>query len=137
MVVNRFAYFLTLNKMKTNAIIFIFTSIIYNMIDFANDKFIFIEPKALDDIWFVLMYGHLSFLFYKHRKSNIYGNLAFKASIGRLIYNFGILINLTKHTPYAATFFVPCFIVLLIIIEQNKWLLYHLKRLGRGFKTHF
>lgn len=114
--------------MKINAIIFIFTSVIYNLIDLANDNFGFMSGKFLADIWYVLMYGHVLFLFYINRKVNVYVNLAFKASIGRLIYNFGIFINLVKHTPNRAAFFVPCFIVALLIYENYKWLYSHLRR---------
>ncbi len=114
--------------MKTNSIIFIFTSVIYNLIDLANDNFGFMSGKFLADVWYVLMYSHLLFLFYNYRKANIYANLAFKSSIGRLIYNFGIFINIVEHTPNKAAFFVPCFIVVLLIYENYKWLYSQLKR---------
>lgn len=121
--------------MKTNSIIFIFTSVIYNLINLGNDNYHFISSKFLADVWYVLMYSHLLFLFYNYRKANIYANLAFKASIGRLIYNFGIFINLVEHTPNKAAFFVPCFIVVLLIYENYKWLNSRLKRLRYGFTT--
>lgn len=114
--------------MKTNAIIFIFTSVIYNLIDLVNDNYNFIDNKFLDDIWYSLMYAHLVFFFYKYKKHNAYINLAFLSSVARLIYNFGIMVNLITYTQYQSTFFVPSFIVLLLILEKVKWLLYPLKR---------
>lgn len=114
--------------MKTNSIIFIFTSVIYNLIDLGNDNYNFINGNFLDDVWYCLMYAHLVFFFYKYRKQNTYANLAFLAAVARLIYNFGIMINLITYTQYQSTFFVPCFIVVLLILENTKWLLYRLRR---------
>jgi len=116
--------------MKLNAYIFIFTSLIYNFIDLGNKELHFISKKFLDDIWYCLIYGHLTFFFYEHTKKSkeTLFKLVLWVCFARFIYNFGILINIIEHTPYKATFFVPCFIVTLAIIENTKWLLSHLRR---------
>lgn len=95
--------------MKSNAILFIFSSVIYNLIDYTNDIFLIISKKILDDAWYVLIYWHLCYFFYKSRKQNIYLKVAFWVSTARLIYNFGILLNIIEFTPYQSTFFVPFF----------------------------
>jgi len=76
------------------------------------------------------MFGNLMYCWYNHSKRNNHKVFKFAAMVGlgRFVYNFGILINLIEHTPYKATFFVPCFIVALSIIENTKWLLSHLRR---------
>lgn len=119
--------------MKTNAILFIFTSIVYNLIDLANDSFQFISPKLLDDIWYCFMYGHLVFFFWIFRIQNDYINIAFWAAVARFIYNFMILVNLIKHTPYRATYFVPSILIILLILDYRKKIIkqWHLLRSNR------
>lgn len=120
--------------MKTNAYIFIFTAIIYNLIDLGNEKYSFINRKLLDDAWYCLIYAHLSFLFFKAKGKNKIIQIAFLVSASRLVYNFAIMINLIYHTKYRATFFVPFFALLLLAIDllNTKWI-YYLLKLAFGF----
>ena len=120
--------------MKTNAYIFIFTALVYNMIDLGNREWSFIDKRFLDDIWYVLIYSHLTFFFYNSKKAypkwgifNVFG-FAFWVSVSRLVYNVGILLHITEHTPNKATFFVPCCVLIIAIIDRWKWLLSRLRR---------
>lgn len=125
--------------MKTNAYIFIFTALIYNFIDLGNREFHFISKKILDDIWYCSIYAHVIFFFHSNTRinKNRVINFAFKVAICRFLYNFLILINLIEHTPYKATFFVPCFILVLSLYEKYGWGLGQLKRWVLGFITRY
>ena len=125
--------------MKTNAYIFIFTALIYNFIDLENREFHFISKTFLDDIWYCMVYAHVIFFFYANtriNKSRVI-NFALEVAIGRFLYNFLILINLIEHTPYKATLFVPCFILVLSLLEKYGWGLSRLKRWVLGFTTRY
>jgi len=109
--------------MKVNAILFIFTSIAYNLIDLSNESLHFINAKFLDDFWYCVMYGHLVFFFWIFREQHDYINIAFWA-VARLFYNFMILLNIIKHTPHRSAYFV------LLILDYRKKIIkeWHLLR---------
>jgi len=125
--------------MKTNAYIFIFTALIYNFIDLGNIEFHFISKDFLDDIWYCTIYAHIIFFFYSSINSQTHKVIKFagRVAIARFLYNLLILINFIEHTPYKATFFVPCFIVVLSLYEKYGWELGLLRRWVHGFITRF
>ena len=119
--------------MKVNAILFIFTSIVYNLIDLSNESLHFINAKFLDDFWYCVMYGHLVFFFWIFRKQHDYINIAFWAAVARLFYNFMILLNIIKHTPHRSAYFVLCVLIILLILDYRKKIIkeWHLLRSHR------
>jgi len=109
------------NKITNVAILYIITAIFYNFISVENAKLNFITEKFIDDIWFVIEYGIVAYLFY-YLRANIYAKIAMWVTLFRFIYNLGILVDLIEYKAYFESYFVPCLsILLLTYFKLTKW----------------
>lgn len=107
------------NKITNIAITYIVTAIFYNFLSVKNTEFDFVNPKFIDDIWFVIEYGISGYLFW-YLRANIYAKIAAWIVLVRFIYNLGILVNLIEYKAYFESYFVPIFSVLVLIYYKVK-----------------
>ena len=107
------------NKITNIAIIYIVTAIFYNFLSVKNTEFDFVNPKFIDDIWFVIEYGISGYLFW-YLRADIYAKIAAWIVLVRFVYNLGILVNLIEYKAYFESYFVPIFSVLVLIYYKVK-----------------